>query len=396
MFRERGPPPRRNLDTAAGDDLIYVSSGAVIEALDEYAAAGDLGAFHDQVLHADRVDPDPTNEGPAQVLRDGGTLDYIQGPLTIEAGEGDNALAVSDRNDPDPDDTDVTITDELITGLAPADISYMANGGTFSGQGKWNLSADFGDYGRGTTIYAGTGGNTIAVESIHSSGELSLPFEREITTLFSGRGGDTVYVSVADDDGAFLVVRGEAGDDTIEAIESTYNVATSTLPLSLFGDEGADIIEGGSNVNHIFGDQGRIHYFRPEQTNGYDILIGGAPVEHIMDLVGDSDFQTPDLLHTVINSATDDNDQITSLGSNDIIIGGGNDVSEEASPLEAIVAGDGDNIVLGDYGKVVLRNSLPILIASTDAPMGGADQITNRHWSRHHSRRHRRRHDYCQ
>ena len=239
----------------------------------------------------------------APVLRPGGTLDYILGELNIEAGTGENTLNVSDRNDPDPD-TNVVITQASILGLAPADIHYAATGGTYSGQGKWNLSADFGEFGRGINLYGGTGGNTISVSSTHTSGPLfDVPFGREITSLFAGRGGDMVTVAVADDPGRYLVIRGEAGGDTIDA-------SASSLSVTIFGDEGLDTITGGSNADILLGDEGRIYYLRPASGEGYDIVLGGEPVDDTTALTNDDTFLTVDHIRTTIEATTDDTDSI--------------------------------------------------------------------------------------
>ena len=136
----RGTSAETNLDTAQGDDLIYVSSGANLDALETAPANGDLEALHDAILH--------------------GTLDAVTGTLNIEAGAGQNTLGVSDRTYADAD-KNVLLTATSIQGLATADINYLATGGDFSGQGAWARSADRGLFGRGINIYAGAGGNTI-------------------------------------------------------------------------------------------------------------------------------------------------------------------------------------------------------------------------------------------
>ena len=362
-----------NLDTAGGDDLIYVSSGALIEALDEFSADRDWAAFHNQVLHYDRLDPDPTS-GAEVALRPGGTLDYVQGELNIQAGTGHNTLSMSDRNDPDADGdstTPVVITEDSVTGLAPAVVNYDATGGDFSGQGKWNLTADFGDYGRGVTFYGGTGGNTIDVTSIHTSGLLGLPFTREITTLFTGRSDDNVSVSVADDTGRFLVVRGEAGDDAINA--SPTSLPVTTLPVAIFGDEDHDTIDGGTNADQILGDEGRIYHLRPDASPGYDIVLGGEPVDDTTTLTNDDDFMTADFIRTVIDEATDAYDLINAHEANDIVLGGGN--ARDTDEVETIVADQGDDIVVGDYGHVTLIDGVVRIIETTDRVDGGSDLI---------------------
>ena len=361
--------------TLSANAQLITEIGMVVT-VDQFVTARDLAAFHDQALHFARLDPDPTVDVVPQ-LRPGGTLDYVKGALNIQAGAGNNALSVSDRNDPDAD-TGVVITDHSITGLAPAVITYAANGGNFSGQGKWNLANDFGDYGRGVTIYAGTGGNKIDVQSIHTSGALNLlPFAREITTLFTGRGADRVTISVENDVGRLLVVQGEAGNDMI-------NGSASSLPLAIFGDEGSDTIDGGSNADVIFGDSGRIYYLRPAGVPGFDIVLGGAPVDTTSSLTNDPNFQTPDFIRTVRASSTDANDLISGHRGNDIILAGGNGILAGGQPVEKVygnsAAPDGSgyndsDVVIGDYGTIALYQGGVLTAASTDFEFGGNDTI---------------------
>ena len=68
-------------------------------------------------------------------------------------------------------------------------------------------------------------------------------------------------------DGAFAV-NAEGGDDIIDA-------SGSSLPLVIFGGEGADDITGGSGDDIIFGDKGRVDYF---DENGKVVTrLGSAP-----------------------------------------------------------------------------------------------------------------------
>jgi hypothetical protein len=59
-----------------------------------------------------------------------GTLAGIAQALTIDAGPGGNRLVVSDLGG--PASTNAVVTDNRITGMAPADITYAASGGTFT------------------------------------------------------------------------------------------------------------------------------------------------------------------------------------------------------------------------------------------------------------------------
>ena len=356
-----------NVDAGAGDDLIYVSSGANLGLLDTYSAAdGSLENLHDAVLHDDRFDP-----VTGDVFQAGGTLDFVSGDLNIDAGAGENTLSISDRHDPDADAA-VTITDTSITGLAVGDITYGATTGSFSGQGTWAQSGDWGLFGVGISVYAGSGGNTIDITSVSDSAILNAPFSRTVTQVFAGGGSDTVNVAVTESDGRYLVVRGETGNDAIDASQST-------VPVVLFGDAGGDTLTGGPTGDLLFGDSGRITFIRPTSAGaGLDVVLG-APAD-ASDLAGlsfDEDSSTADLFVSVLGDS-DNVDRIIAAGGNDVIVGGGNDGADINDPLdvEEIDAGEGDNTVLGDSGLIHLVNALLTEIRSFDAADGGRDDIT--------------------
>jgi hypothetical protein len=373
-FSVQGTSTLTNLNTAAGDDLVYVSSGSLAVGLDGLGPTdGDLAALHETILHNDRLDP-----VSGAVVRPGGTLDFVQGILNIEAGSDHNTLSVSDRNDTDPD-SNVVITGSAITGLAPVEITYQATDGDFSGQGKWTGLADVGLFGRGINVYGGLGGNTIDIQSIHTSGPLSTPFGREITTVFAGEGSDFVTAEVADDPGRFLVLRGQGDDDVLDA-------SATSLPVTVFGDEANDTIQGGTNKDHLLGDEGRIYYLLPSLEAGpaFDIVLGGEPVDDTAILGSDDEFLTADLIRTVIDLANDGNDNILGNESDDIILGGGNEnalsgakstVLINGSNVETIHGGSGNDFIIGDYGQVGLTAGLGMIAAVTENTLGGSETI---------------------
>ncbi len=356
-----------NVDAGAGDDLIYVSSGANLGLLGTYAAAdGSLENLHDAVLHGDRLDP-----VSGDLFQAGGTLDFVSGDLNIDAGAGENTLSLSDRHDPDAD-TAVTVTDSSITGLADGDITYGATTGSFSGQGTWAQSGDWGLFGIGISVYAGSGNNTIDITSVSDSGIVNAPFSRTVTQVFAGGGSDTVNVAVTESLGRYLVVQGEAGNDTIDA-------SLSTVPVVLFGNEGGDTLTGGPMSDLLFGDSGRITFIRPTSAGpGLDVVLG-APAD-ASDLAGlsfDDDSSTADLFVSVLGDS-DNVDRIIAAGGNDVVVGGGNDGADinDLLDVEEIDAGEGDNTVLGDSGLIHLVNALLTEIRSFDAADGGRDDIT--------------------
>src|SRR5438552_2945292 len=118
-----------------------------------------------------------------------------------------------------------------------------------------------------------------------------MPFPKTVTALFTGEGSDTVTASVVADPGRLLVIRGQGGNDRIEA---------------------------GQGNNVVFGDYGRV------------LLANG-----LLELIVATD--------TALGGA----DTVTSGAGNDRIIGGQAD--------DSINAGDGANIVLGDSGQMTLH-----------------------------------------
>ncbi len=348
----RGTLPATSIDTGAGDDLVYVSGAANLGALPAAAAisGGDLATLHAAILHGTVVVDD---------LVFTGSLDWIQGALTIQVGAGSNTLSVSDRADPDADGA-VTITQSTIAGLAPALITYEATGGDLAGQGHWALSADSGLFGRGFNVYAGTGGNHIAVTSVLGSAP-SAPFGASITTIFAGAGTDTVIVSVAAAAGRILAVHGETGDDTIDG-------SASTVPLLLFGDGGSDRLTGGSAGDRILGDDGRVVYLRPAGAPGFDIVVGGAPVA--TGAVADGTFLTTDAILTVDTSiGSSAGDTISGGPGDDLILGGAGG--------DTIDGGDGFNVIFGDFGRAYFLDGLLDSATSTEPELGGDDTIVS-------------------
>ena len=217
-----------NVDLGSGNDRFQVMGTSPQTVTNLNTAGGD-----------DTVD----------IYNDGRSLDQVQGNLNVDAGSGQNRMNVDDSGDPDAD-SNVLITNATITGLAPAAINYrVSNGGNLAG---------------GITIWSGTEGDTINVTSTHKT-----PGVRTITTLNPGPGDDIVGVSLDAAVDGFFAVNTQEGDDTV-------NASASSLPLVIFGGDGADNISAGSGGDIIFGDQGRIYYF-DDNGEPATVLGSGAP-----------------------------------------------------------------------------------------------------------------------
>ena len=244
---------------------------------------------------------------------DSGTLAGILGAVTIDAARGMATLNVSDSGDTLPS-PNVIITATSITGLSPAAITYVTSGGTFNG---------------GVNISAGSGGNTIVIQSTnHDPGTT--------TTVWSGNGSDTV--TVTETDPTSLVINGQAGNDVIDATATTTGV-------TITDGNGNDVILGGSGNDTI------------TAGNGNDQIIGGLGSNTITagngnDIVIGADGEVVRVGGQVVlvesTSGTEGGSNVITVGSgNDVIIGGpGNNTISANGGLAT------QDIVLGHDGYV--------------------------------------------
>jgi Ca2+-binding RTX toxin-like protein len=233
-----------------------------------------------------------------------GTLDDIDGALTLDSGAGRHLLMVSDE-DTATGDTAAVINATSITGLAPAGITYTTSG-------SW---AD------GVTVWASQHDDTINLDSTHLT-----PGVRTVSTLNAGDGNDALTVDLVDGVDGFSVVNGEEGNDTI-------NGASSTLPLVLFGGPGNDDIDGGHAADIVLGDLGWVRYGAADET----VLGGGGP--------GD---RTDGVIRPVeqIESRS-----LATGGTDDIATGDGNDVAFGGTGNDTMDSGANDDVALGDAGE---------------------------------------------
>src|SRR4029079_18331470 len=101
----------------------------------------------------------------------------------------------------------------------------------------------------------------------------------------------------------------------------------------VIGGRFKDMIVAGAGSNLIIGDSGRI-------TAANAIAPRFASVPMTVGLIETTDF------------GDGGSDEITTLGGNDIVLGGHNDGSSGAATVETINVGGGHNIVIGDDGKI--------------------------------------------
>ena len=126
VFNVQGTTATTNLSLAAGDERVYVSSGA----------------HYGQADHPDYLY---------------GNLDQVLGALNIDAGTGRHQLMISDEaalvGDSDVRITDAPGSEILVRGLAPAPITFKA--------------AANGTFADGVTIWSGSGADRIHIDATH-------------------------------------------------------------------------------------------------------------------------------------------------------------------------------------------------------------------------------------
>jgi Ca2+-binding RTX toxin-like protein len=112
-------------------------------------------------------------------------------------------------------------------------------------------------------INLGLGDDEFVVDSTHKRDDF-----QTWTMLNTGNGNDIVTVTLDPADDGLFAVNTEGGDDEVRAFESS-------LPLVIFGWDGADIILGGSGDDIIFGDRGRVDYL--DESDRVVTRLGHSP-----------------------------------------------------------------------------------------------------------------------
>ncbi|MCH5372818.1 MAG: hypothetical protein JJ992_02490, partial [Planctomycetes bacterium] len=284
------------------------------------------------------------------------SLDDIVGNLNIDAGSGRNRLLVDDSGDAEAD-LAVTITEDIITGLAPAAISYQAVGGNFSSL----YDETTGTFTPGVEVSAGSGGNVIHISSIrHTAGVI------EVTRVNSGAAADTVTIANVS---GYLEIDGQSGGDSLDA-------TLTTSGITLLGGEGNDIVSGGSGLDVLVGGGGNdMVASEPEDGSGTgSVLIGDSAV-----IERDATYRLR-RIESVIDSSnpSDGDDVILALDANHFMIGGGGS--------DTILGGDGNDLIFGDFAilewsiapSLILYESSGFTYSGTlgdDADGGDGDEI---------------------
>ncbi len=337
----------------ANMEFINIGSGSGNDVVDvESTAAGSLTTIA-------TFGGDATVNVSSDAPINSGNLDGIEGELTLLMGAGVNELNISDKGSTVADDN-ILITQNRITGLAPAAINYFTGG----------------RYDKGVNIWFGEGSDTATVTSTHAD---------SITTIRANDGDDRITAVDADasaDDGV-LILLGENGNDTLDAgswhsatimfgddgdISYSRDVKNMDSLLSVssnrFDEGGEDTLIGGSDSDILIG------------GTGADILIGNGGDDLVFGDNAQVNFVNglPALMQT-FNLYPDDEAQagIDIPGGNDVIEGNaGNDKLFGGNGEDRLFGGSGDDILLGDGGKVRVNDTL-VVAETTGFFIGGVD-----------------------
>jgi Ca2+-binding RTX toxin-like protein len=225
-------------------------------------------------------------------------------------------------------------------------------------------------------ILGGNGGDTI---SGGTEGDIILGDHGVIDYYADGNTAtvDFVYTNNPDDGGGNDTISGNAGEDLI------------------LGGSGADLISGDSENDVIFGDHGIVRYaggsmvsLQSEQGSvggadvisgnaGNDLILGGAAGDSI---TGDAGNDTILGDHGVIELSAGIRVNVRSeqsgIGGADTISGNDGDDLIVGGALSDTITGDvGNDVVLGDEGRIEFNAGAMIRVRSEQDTVGGADTI---------------------
>jgi Ca2+-binding RTX toxin-like protein len=323
-----------NVDLGAGDDVVNVQGTTELTSL--YLGNGDERIY----VSSQAAE---TLEGPGTDFLTG-DLDGILGELRILAGEGRHLLMISDEAAVSGDQgvviTEGGETEIFISGLAPAGIGYSCS--------------ESGSYAGGITLWTGWGSESLLVEATHRREGV-----RTATSLNTGLGNDTVTVRLDDAQDGFFVLntQGPYQDQSAASDDDTVDGSLCTLPLIVFGGQGADTILGGSGADILFGDRGLVAY-----GDGTEVLAlygNGGPGDR------SDGVERPLSRAFTTYPGTGAGDSIDGGAGDDLIFGG--------AGADLMHGRAGEDILLGDYG--LWDHALPAAqrFLSIDTTLAGGD-----------------------
>jgi hypothetical protein len=257
-FTVNNPAGVFRLDANAGPDIANIQNISA-------AASINTGAGNDTII--------VSSDAPANL----GTLDGIQGTLSLDAGTGANALHVSDFGQTTLANDNIGVTPNQITGIAGMSngsvINYRASGGTFSdasidgsdtlpdsfkisGKTAFNLNGNGGDDSFSFMTEGAAAGKISGGAGVDS---LSYPGYTSPVSVVLAASDDTGFSSksatgVSEFSGIDSVAGGTSPDDSItgEDVASTWDI--SDTPTYEDGSHklafsGFETLNGGSAVD---------------------------------------------------------------------------------------------------------------------------------------------------
>ncbi|TCK07577.1 LEPR-XLL domain-containing protein [Marinobacterium mangrovicola] len=380
------------IDAGDGDNMV-AGDGARI---DLTLPTGDLAVF-------DSEDPTPVISlltsfrsigfayGGNDTITSGNGRDRIIGGAgsdTVHSGDNEDII-FGDNGKISYDDGVITTIETLDYVGGPTDGAGVYND-TLNGEGGNDIifgglqgSPDIINGGAGDDILLGdngkltydadAGGDLSTLDTIESyqdgmGGADTISGEAGSDTILGGTGGDTIYgddvsASNGSDDGGDLII----GDNAvIDLILNSVSRITSSIDDGTTG--GNDIVEANAGADIVMGGYGGDML---DAGDGDNIVIGddatliymGLAYFPAMPTVRPGDDNDASDIDEIISTSTTSGggvDTITTLGGNDIIIGG-----REGDTIDA---GDGDNLVIGDSGR--------IRAAAADAPQISGQPMT--------------------
>ena len=349
------------------------------------------------------VDNDPTSFRDT-IYGDNGN-DVIIGGQGEDGGDNEdtNVLGVkfmlAGGHGPGRGDTDPEVTDDDIILGDNGELLY-ADGSIFANFGRLELirTTDASDATGGADTAYGEIGDDIILGGVNGS----------IDVLHGSVGNDVILGDNGELDFAF---NGDTNLDTLDLIRSYRDGLGGTDKI--YGSAGGDVLIGGTGGDLMYGDDAEASN---GAMDGEDIMLGdnadiflvgavgrlkvrvadmseGTAVDLItttdsIDL-GDPDFDTAAEVEAVGGA-----DTMSGNAGNDIMLGGVNAddgvgdpevdrlYGDRASPTSTTIADDGDDILLGDNGRLDFtfdadtdRNTLD-LIRSYEDGLGGMDVIS--------------------
>ena len=332
------------------------------------------------------------------------TLDGGSGNDLISGGDGNNVIFGGEGDDTigggaNHDYIDGGDGDDRIWGDSTFDLNGVRTPGNLETAGADTISGGPGNdliFGEGGDDLIGGGSGNDTIEGNEGDDEIwgdseFKPNGDRIAPLRGQEGNDIINGNEGNDrifgEGGNDSLRGDSGDDTLDG-----GFGQDTL----FGDEGNDSLDGGpgndiifggagddritgnSGQDIIFGDKGLVASLGDDPDSiDDDTFVGDADPNLLLGYIGDGDRTSKDIAITQID-ATDGNDTIDGGGGDDLIFGGTGDDFIFGDILPEAITGEtptGNDILIGDGGKVFWHQQRLTRIQTTDPEYGGNDTI---------------------